>query len=144
MPHNNQQPARPSRTQCAFTVLNNNKLSLALSDGLAIAGALTGNPVLAGVGLGISIGSTALSGALNYSQGDYAGLAGDGAGIAASLIPGGRIARRIGGAALDPGRNSAGRFISNWRAKQAAQDIATQGMQGRVAGAGVASMGCPR
>ncbi len=115
-----------------------------IGDGLTMAGVLTGNPVLAGVGLSLSYGSTALSGALNYSQGDYAGLAGDVAGAGAGLVPGGRLIRRVGGAAADPGRNAAGRFVSNWRGRQAAQDIATEGLQERTVGAAVSSVGCPR
>lgn len=113
-----------------------------IGDGLTIAGALTGNPVLAGVGLSLSFRSTALSGALNYSQGDYAGLTGDVVGAGAGLIPGGRLVRRIGGAAADPGRNAAGRFVSNWRGRQAAQDIATQGLQERAVGSYVSAVGC--
>ncbi len=119
-----------------------------IGDGLAIAGALTGNPVLAGVGLGLSYGSTALSGALNYSQGDSAGLAGDIVGAGAGLLPGGRLVRRFGGAAFDPGRNAAGRFVSNWRGRQAAQDIATEGLQQRTVGSATSAVGslvqCPR
>lgn len=113
-----------------------------IGDGLTIAGALTGNPVLAGVGLGLSYGSTALSASLNYSQGDYAGLAGDVAGAGAGLVPGGRLTRRFGGALVDPGRNAAGRFVSNWRGRQAAQDIATEGLQERTAAGVVSSVGC--
>jgi len=119
-----------------------------VGDGLAIAGALTGNPVLVGVGVGLSYGSTALSGAVNISQGDSAGLAGNVAGAVAGLAPGGRIARRFGGAAADAGRNSGGRFVSNWRARQRAQDIATQGLQERTAGSSInavtSNMACPQ
>jgi hypothetical protein len=35
-----------------------------------------------------------------------------------------------------------GRLVSNWRAKQKAQDIATRGMQERTASSGDASIGC--
>jgi hypothetical protein len=113
-----------------------------IGDGLAIAGVLTGNRVLAGVGLGLSYGSTALSGALNYSQGDTAGLTGNVVGALAGLAPGGQLVRRVGGAIADPGRNAAGRFVSNWRGRQAAQDIATQGLQERAVGAAVSNVGC--
>lgn len=115
-----------------------------IGDGLTIVGVLTGNPVLAGVGLGLSYGSTALSGAVNYSQGDYAGLTGDIVGAGAGVLPGGRLVRRIGGAAADPGRNAAGRFVSNWRGRQAAQDIATQGLQERAVGSAISAVGCRR
>lgn len=114
-----------------------------IGDGLAIAGLLTGNPVLAGVGLGISVGSTVLSGALNVSQRDYVGLTGDIFGAGAGMLPGGKLVRRIGGASIDPGRNAAGRFVANWRGKQAAQDVATQGLQERVTGTVVGAVGCP-
>ena len=119
-------------------------VSSLIGDGLAIAGALTGNPVLAGVGVGLSIGSTALSAALNYSKGDYVGVAGDVAGAGASLIPGGRIVRHVGGAAADAGRNARGQFVSNWRGRQGAQDIATEGLQERAVSSTISSASCRR
>lgn len=83
-----------------------------------------------------------MSVALNYSQGDASGLAGDFTGIAFGLIPGGRLGRQYGGAAFDAGRNRAGQFLSNWRGRQGAQDIATEGMQERLVGAAVTTAGC--
>jgi RHS repeat-associated protein len=116
-----------------------------VGDALAIAGALTANPVLAGVGVSLSAGSSALSFALNYSQGDAFGMAGDVAGFGAGLIPGGgAVVRRAGGAAADVGRNAAGRFVPNWRGRQAAQNIATEGLQERAVGSSISAMGCAR
>ena len=114
-----------------------------VGDGLAIAGVLTGNPVLAGVGIGISVGSSALSAALDYSQGDTAGVVGNIAGAGAGLLPGGAAVRRVGGAAADAGRNSGGRFVSNSAGRQKAQDIATEGLQERAVDTAVSAFGCP-
>lgn len=104
-------------------------------DGIAIAGILTADPALIGLGKVVNYGATAGSAALHTASGDYLSLPGDAAGFGASLIPGGGTAwRAAGGAAADAGRNSAGRFVSNYVARREAQDAVIAGLQGQAAG----------
>ena len=104
-------------------------------DGIAIAGILTADPALIGLGKAVNYGATAGSAALHTASGDYLSLPGDAAGFGASFIPGGGTAWRVaGGAVADAGRNSAGRFVSNYVARREAQDAAIAGLQGQAAG----------
>jgi RHS repeat-associated protein len=113
-----------------------------VGDGLSIVGLLTANPVLFAAGRGLSALSTVGSVSLNTYQGDVGGLASDAVGAAAGLVPGGRLMRGAGGAAADAGRNSGGRFVTNWSNRQRAQDLATAGTQERVASAAATTVGC--
>jgi len=115
-----------------------------VGDGLAVAGALTGNPVLLGVGEGLNVISTLGSVALDASQGDTVGLAFDGASFAAGLVPGARIARRLGGAGFDLGRRANGQFAKNWVGKRLAQDIGTKGLQSQTVGKTLDAVRCSR
>ena len=115
-----------------------------VGDGLAVAGAVTGNPVLLGVGEGLNVVSTLGSVALDISQGDTVGLAFDGASFAAGLVPGARLARRFGGAGFDLGRRANGQFARNWRGLQKAQDIGTAGLQSQAAGKTLDAARCSR
>ena len=115
-----------------------------IGDGLAVAGALTGNPVLLGVGEGLNVISTLGSAALDISQGDTVGLAFDGASFAAGLVPGARLARRFGGAGLDLGRRANGQFMRNWRGIQKAQDIGTKGLQSQATAKTLDAARCSR
>jgi len=107
-----------------------------LGDGAQVLGAYTGFAPLAVAGTAaeyISIGGSAV---LHWSIGDKAGLAEDAISAGAGLVPGGRIARRVGGAAADWGRRSNGTFASGWNRRQRAQDAAFSSGQSTVASGG--------
>jgi uncharacterized protein RhaS with RHS repeats len=104
-----------------------------LGDGAQVLGAYTGFAPLAVAGTAaeyISIGGSA---ALHWSIGDKAGLAEDAISAGAGLVPGGRIARKVGGAAADAGRRSNGTYVRGWNRKQKAQDAAFSSGQSNVA-----------
>ena len=111
-------------------------------DALAVAGELTGNPVLLGVGEGLNVISTTGSVALHISQGDSVSVAIDLAGGAAGLVPGARLARRFGGAALDAGRHANGRFVRNWAGRQRAQDRIFRSAQSRATNSVASNIRC--
>jgi RHS repeat-associated protein len=115
-----------------------------VGDGFGVAGALTANPVLFGIGQSLNVISFAGSFTINAIQGDTGGMASDLAGFGAGLVPGGKLMRNFGGAAGDAGRDSAGQFVKNWRGRQKAQDIATKGTQERTASGVVAAGVCAK
>lgn len=110
---------------------------------IAAGGALTGLLPVTAIGLGLSSASEVASAATNAYQGDRQGLQADLLGSVAGSISGGRIARRFGGASLDAGRHANGRFKTNWRGKQCAQDELTEGLQSESAKALSMLGGCP-
>ncbi len=67
-----------------------------------------------------------------------------GASFAAGLVPGARIARRLGGASFDLGRRANGQFAKNWVGKQLAQDIGTKGLQSQATGKTLDAVRCAR
>lgn len=113
-------------------------------DAIAIAGAYSGNPAPYFIGQGLSAVSTLGSMAVHYGQGDKVGIAIDAASFTAGLVPGGRIARRLGGASLDLGRRANGQFLPNWRGVQTAQDIGTEGLQQQAVEKSLSKARCAR
>jgi len=107
-----------------------------LGDGAQVVGAYTGFVPLAAAGTAaeyVSIGGSAL---LHWSTGDTHGLIEDGANFAAGLAPGGRIARKVGGAAADWGRRANGQYAKGWNRKQKAQNAAYSSGQSTLASGG--------
>lgn len=114
-----------------------------VGDGIAIAGIVTADPILYGAGKAISSGSAAGSGLLHLAGGDTAAIRGDAAGFAlghVSLLSKGLersapVLRKVGGAAFDAGRNTAGHYVPNHVARTAAQDAAIVNAEERYVGA---------
>ena len=90
---------------------------------------LAGDTARAAAGTLLEYTSLGGSTALYYATDDAEGLASTAAGAAAGLVPGGRIARRFGGAVADAGRRSNGQFRQNWNGRQNAQDTAFNSAQ---------------
>lgn len=89
-------------------------------------------------------GGAALHGMFESGRsGDVGGVAAGGAELAAGAIPLGRQVRRLGGAALDPGRHANGQFTQNWRGRQAAMDAAGSSLQSTATAAAINAVGLP-
>jgi RHS repeat-associated protein len=111
-------------------------------DGVAVVGAYTGVAPALLAGEIISYSALGASWTINSVQGDVQGLTEDAAGFTAGFVPGGRLSRKLGGAALDAGRTSTGQFTKGWNRKQATQDEAMRAAQSFAASASVPDFGC--
>ena len=99
MPQNNQQPARPSRTQCSLTALNNNKLSLALDAGAAALTFLAPEASVAASIAGSALGVIGIGNAIANKDATGAGIAyaGKQAAVGGGFVAAGSNAARIVG-----------------------------------------------
>lgn len=144
-----QQPPQQASTEastCSNTLFVEEVVSGVATAGDAIAalGAYTGVLPVAAAGKAVGNLAVGINIGINAGQGDAQGLTEELASFSAGLVPGGRIARRVGGATLDVGRNAKGQFKTGGSRTRAATDIAIQSGQGRAAGALVSGSGCTR